>query len=166
MTRNWNNSTTSSQAGGPSNHRGLSESKMHPSDGVGYNKDNDTPKEGDMPTDLHMGADTKVHADDPIMTRTSHMHGKICVFPPASDPSTWADSSWLLTTEKDANDSSLRGLTVEIKAKYVKAVYTRPHFIHEYHRFGTPDTNYVAPEKETWTIDYERKPVDTSKKIF
>lgn len=109
-----------------------------------------------MPTDtLHdLGDNARDHAVEPIMERDSDMHGKVRLYPPSASPKEWADYSWLLTTEKNPDDGTLRGVTERIKAKYAVECFERPHFIHEYHLFGTPDHEEVPKEPEKkWNIE-------------
>jgi len=155
MTRNWNNSTTSSQAGGQSNPRGTNESKTTPSDQSGYNIDNDTrEEEGAMPTDTlqELGDNVQLHDAEPIMERKSDLFGMVRVYPPSADPKEWADHSWLLTTEHD-EEKNPPGLSVRLKAKYVKECFERPYFINDFHRFGTDDHEQVKIMEEKWDIE-------------
>lgn len=140
MTRNWNNFTTNSQDGGQSSPHGSSVPNKDDSDRVGYTISKDTQKEGTMPTDSlqDLGENIRVHASDPILERKSDMHGWIRIYPPSSDPAEWASHSWLLTTERDANDRSLNGVSERIKAEAVLTCFARPHFINEGHKFINP----------------------------
>lgn len=109
-----------------------------------------------MPTDTlqDLGENIRVHANEPILERESDIHGLVRIYPPSAEPNEWADHSWLLTTEKDATDGSLAGVSERIKAKYVRDVFERPHFLRECHRFGQPDcVEEVKPEPEKWDIE-------------
>lgn len=74
----------------------------------------------------------RLHASEPILERRSHMHGTIRVYPPAADPSEWADHSWLITTEGTAD---VPGISARIKAESVPYCYDRPHFVDARHKF-------------------------------
>ena len=122
-----------------------------------------------MPTDSlqDLGENIRVHAQDPILERKSDMHGMIRVYPPAVEPSQWADHSSLLTTEKDKSDGTLRGLSERIKAKYVRVCYDRPHFIRDCHKFGNPDCKEdVRPEPESWSVDIPDRTVEKKNFTF
>ena len=163
MTRNWNRYITNSQGGGQLNGHGTNESTTTQRDPLGYNKYKDTQKEGTMPTDTlqDLGENIRVHAQDPILERMSDMHGWVRVYPPAVDPNEWADHSWLLTTDKNAQDGTVRGLSERIKAKYVQVCFERPHFIRECHKFGNPDcVEDVKPDPEAWEVEVPDRTVN------
>lgn len=87
-----------------------------------------------MPTSTLQEFDENIrlHASEPIMERRSHMHGTIRVYPPAADPSEWANHSWLITTEGTVD---VPGIAERIKAEAVHYCYGRPHFVDKSHRF-------------------------------
>lgn len=127
---------------------------------IRYNIDNTngvpTESETDMPNSTtfeDIGDNAQAHAAEPIMERQSDVHGTVRVYPPSAEPKEWANHSWLLTTEKNAADGSLRGISERIKAKFVQECFDRPHFIHDYHRFGNPDPEIVVKEEKKWNIE-------------
>ena len=73
-----------------------------------------------------------LHDNEPIMERSSHMHGLIRVYPPATAPTDWSNHSWLITTVGTADCPSI---SAHIKAEHVAFCYDRPHFIDARHRF-------------------------------
>ena len=83
-----------------------------------------------------------LHSGDPILSKDTHIYGRVDIFPPNADPTQWPLLSFLVVSEhgKDGEDS--KGLHVYIKAKYVHAVYERPHFINDYMKFGHEDLSY------------------------
>lgn len=122
-----------------------------------------------MPTDTlnDLGENIRVHASDPILERRSDMHGWIRVYPPAAEPSEWGNFSWLITTEKDKQDGTLRGLSERIKYKYVRVCFDRPHFIRDCHKWGNPDCAEEAkPEPETWSVDIPDRTVEKKNFTF
>ena len=68
------------------------------------------------------------------MERKSDIYGYIRVYPPATEPTTWASHSWLLTTEYDEGKNP-PGISVKLKAEAVIECYERPHFIFDKHKF-------------------------------
>lgn len=89
-----------------------------------------------MPTNAlqDLGDNARAHASEPILVRDSDLFGAVKVYPPAVDPKDWANHSWLLTTEHDA-DKNPPGMAVRIKASVVTECFERPHFIDERHMF-------------------------------
>jgi hypothetical protein len=122
-----------------------------------------------MPTDTlqDLGENIEVHAADFILERRSDMHGYVRVYPPAAEPSEWANHSWLITTTRNAEDGSDRGLSERIKAKYVQVCYDRPHFIRGCHKFGQPDCpEEVKPEERDWNIEVPDRKVEKKNFTF
>lgn len=139
MTPEQNKCTKNSPDGGQSNPHGMKKSKAV-SDGIEYNKTNDIhTKEGDMPTNAlqDLSDNARRHASEPILERKSDLFGYIRVYPPATEPTTWASHSWLLTTEFDGTKNP-PGMSVKLKAECVMECYERPHFVFDYHKFVEP----------------------------
>lgn len=82
-----------------------------------------------------------LHDIEPIMSKRTDLYGRVDVFAPNADPRQWPLLSFLLVSEHGI-DGNPKGLYEYIKAKYVHAVFERPHFINDYMRFGHPDKDF------------------------
>lgn len=140
----------------------MSNTLQYESDSIGYNVNKDTQKEGTMPTDTlqDLGEDIRIHATDAILERKSDLFGMVKIYPPVADPKEWAEHSWLLTTDTDA-EGNKPGLNVRIKAKYVSEVLERPHFLNTWHKFGEADREpEPTKEHQKWDIEVPDRKVE------